>query len=235
MSNSSWISYFSFMDAALPLTKHFNNQKYSLSFFRYPSNSKNRKPGNNICSSNTIDHRMHRKNSNPLPTGHQQKNPRYYAYNTKYHSTTPVNQINNKSSSYPNFQSNACGPPQTNYHRNSISNLITIKPSQSGAMPSNTNHQHLATGNLFSTTSAKTCGTISTACSLYDTASLKTRFDLLPHVGISQQSHHHQSHHHHQSQRSSSSGADIGSNRQVGDINRGLEFLCLKMTEQAIN
>lgn len=199
--------------------------------YRYPSNSKNRKPGSNICPNNIIDHRTHRKNSNPLPTGHQPKISRHSAFN-KYHNTASTNQIYNKSSSYPNFPSNTnvCGP-QTNYHRHSVSNLITIKPSQTGAMPSNTNHHNFTAANLLSTASTKACGT----ASLYDTGSLKATFDLLPHVGVGQQSHHHQHNQHHQSQRSSSSGADIGSSRHVGDINKRLESLCLKMTEQAIN
>lgn len=192
--------------------------------FRWTSSSKvHSKVGNDI--------KTHRKNSNPMSnfnfvamqqqsnTTNGKQNKQIYPIpnNNNYHTTSTT--CYNKSSSYPNFNSSGNtqhGNQHHSYHRHSVSNLITITPSQTTASivtPSAglTQHQQQKPTN---------CVGLSPAISKTSSAAIATKLNQNTTNG-----------------RSSSTGGSkqILTKNVIGDINSRLEFLCLQMTEQAIN
>lgn len=184
------------------------------------------KPNKNVnggSGPNGADKKSYRKNSNPFPiynkVNHRQS---HSSGGSNYRSGSSSSQMNyNKSSSYPNFpsSSNMGGHQQ---HRHSVSNLITITPSQTTASittPSASMGQHhaAATAGLFPSTN-------------------KTIFRNSPHTVTTMSNATNTSSEQPNYQRSSSSGEDSTGSalRQYVDYN-GMEYLCMKMTEQAIN
>lgn len=193
-----------------------------------------------MCTSgsNAGDHKSYRKNSNPLPMGHHQSKLNRLTNSTfvpKYHNgASNIHQMGyNKSSSYPNFPSNSnIGGPPSNYHRHSVSNLITIKPNPSAVASSigmqsvsssavqsgiigQHSHPSLLGTNMLSTSGNSSKNISAGSSTTYDSGSRATAYDHLPHSG----------------QRSKSSGAVETSNYSEIYMHQ----LCMQMTQQAID
>lgn len=206
---------------------------------RWQTNTKPMKPARSLYgSAPPCDMKIYRKNSNPLPGKHQLQ-PKITRAKTHAYGTGT-----NKSSSYPNCSSNSniMRLPQSNYHRHSVSNLITIKikPNQAAMVPPTApmghNPHHLSSGNLLAMNNTNPART----SSLFDNGVLASTFDTVSH--------------HHNGQRScsigsatydnmpslhcvrsSSSGADRTRNRPVGDATLGLEMLCMQVAQSGMN
>lgn len=244
-------------------------KKYkNLFVYRWNPGSKAHKGGH--------DNKTHRKNSNPMQNfnfnasqqqqqQHQSQqqtnnqmnqNKQNYSITPNNYSTSPssVQACYNKSSSFPNFSSNGnmSGGHHFNhnntYHRHSVSNLITITPSQTTATivtPSapishkQPKNQPNSIDLLPSSVTKTTCSAMQSMRSIPSNGlnSTTTVITTLPPPSTTTNA----SKLNQYNARSSSSGGN-GSNAKhlstkntVGDINSRLEFLCLQMTEQAIN
>lgn len=174
----------------------------------------------------------------------KQNKPIFAVPNSNYHSTNSSGY--NKSSSYPNFSSSTNmqhGSQHHSYHRHSVSNLITITPSQtteSIVTPSAPIAQQKSANciGLMSSVTKTTASAVASSHNKNSHTSMTKHSQNNNNNNISILNHNN-SQHHNMGLRSNSialTGSKHSHTKNViGDINSRLEFLCLQMTEQAIN
>lgn len=239
------------------------------------------------------DSKSHRKNSNPMPNfnfnssqqhqpqSHQQSNSQMnqnkqtYSISSNTYSTSPSSSSSvmcyNKSSSFPNFNSNGNMSGHhfshnNTYHRHSVSNLITITPSQttstivtpsapiSHKQPKNQQQQNPIDLLPAAVTTKTTCSSIQSLRPVSNSVGINNSNNnsnnnngnptsITASVTVAAVTTNASKLNPYNNARSSSSGSasstsngkHVNTRNTVGDINSRLEFLCLQMTEQAIN
>lgn len=185
-----------------------------------------------------------RKNSNPMINYNFSNNgvatsgnssavnkPSKLAYSTptsNSYSTTPTGAYN-KSSSYPNFNA-PHGNQYHSYHRHSVSNLITITPTQPTAslltQSAPISHQPQKSTNCVNLiTSANQKATALQSSILTTAKNHQNNNNNTSTVNNNKSA----------SSARTAGGKQAPNKNAIGDINSRLEFLCLQMTEQAIN